>query len=741
MFDNSRKGYSRFISTYAKRDVGHIGPFAYLFHLRTVVIAAIVVRLFILRREPIGLSPALEWSLVAGMAVVQLILWLYIRPFEKRKRSERGQVPTAVRIAWGCTALFDSVVISVVYALAHTAESDVFLLYVLPVLAGVEYLDLKWVVLLTLVPIPAGFFMALTTMPAGTLALFLWRWGYMVTLTVILAFIMRLQQAEKEQLEDRQGQLTSLYDFRRQIDQWYETERLFRHTLAKSRELTRVLGSGIWRCTPTLNNFAKDPVPGSSSLDTVHRNRCLSLANICLESSEWASDDSLVVIPIKHLSTFHGVFYAILEEAKDVSDTEVRFLSSLADGAGSLIARAYVLNAFREISDKTAEMQRNDQAIESILRELTGHGFEFAMISVVDPYLDKVEMVRARNVAQGWIEKSTYPRKAIDILADVIRTGETVLLEGPGPTGLEQEIDPRLNREIYERYGHAKLARIWAPIRKGDEIIGVLEAGRRRKDNAPTFPSDVVGRAKGLAEVLYESVRGSRPTVLLEMIAGHAQNIVGAQGASVHVYEGGRVVLEAGGGIATKEFVRDYGETCRPLIGESRDMWEHAPLIAGTVKDTTAHLLSLGEARSGLLCLHFSETHKPSEAELELERSFAGLVSVSLSNSYLLSGLAKTTELAWTVSSLQRVLQSLASNARLPDLLQELTDQILSMFEADNVVLHQYDEKRRRFGKEPVTSGRFLHPGVVRHPFTHSALPWRMLERESDFVGADRIHE
>jgi GAF domain-containing protein len=66
------------------------------------------------------------------------------------------------------------------------------------------------------------------------------------------------------------------------------------------------------------------------------------------------------------------------------------------------------------------------------------------------------------------MEESTTSLDGPDILADVCRTGETVVIDG---------WDDRLDREIYERFGHERLLRVFVPIQLRDHIMGVVEVG------------------------------------------------------------------------------------------------------------------------------------------------------------------------------------------------------------------------------------------------------------------------
>ena len=388
-----------------------------------------------------------------------------------------------------------------------------------------------------------------------------------------------------------------------------------------------------------------------------------------------------------------------------------------------------MIQGFREISVKTAELQLDDEAIEGILRDLTGQlEFDFAVISMVDEYQERIRHERGRNVPRGWRRRASFllsDPKAL--LPDLVRSGRTEVIEG---------WDDRFDREIYDRFGHKDLIRVWAPIKRGTKVLGILQAGRHTRRGKLT-PA-VVARVEEYAENSFEVISRSRPIVLLELISRHAQNIVGAHGASVHVFNvGGQ--LEAGYGEISKEFVIAAGKDLKGVLAEDPEPshWLFSLIAAKGhgLCSTAAFRLNLDHDQAGVLCVHFTSQHDFSPGEVDLLRSFAGLVSVSLLDNHLLTKLSSTTELAWTVSSLQRILEALSSTAPLNDLLQELTDRMLAMFDADCVVLHQFDEARQDFSPSPVMSGRFNAPDVVKRPLTRDALPWKIMATGTVFAG------
>jgi PAS domain S-box-containing protein len=96
---------------------------------------------------------------------------------------------------------------------------------------------------------------------------------------------------------------------------------------------------------------------------------------------------------------------------------------------------------------------------------------EYVVVSTVD---EEARTIGTRHgIWQGqydafpaWIGMSQYPLDHPDILADVCRTGRTEVIEG---------WDDRFNREIWERFNHARFSRIFAPIQIHERVLGVVE--------------------------------------------------------------------------------------------------------------------------------------------------------------------------------------------------------------------------------------------------------------------------
>jgi PAS domain S-box-containing protein len=129
-----------------------------------------------------------------------------------------------------------------------------------------------------------------------------------------------------------------------------------------------------------------------------------------------------------------------------------------------------LFEASRTLSSSLEEEPLLRAMLEAAYRTL---GYEYAAISTVD---EAARRVGVRHGIWGgqfdlfpeWIRMAQYSLDESDILADVCRTGRTEIVG---------EWDDRFNREIWDRFGHERLLRIFVPIKIRDRVIGVIEAG------------------------------------------------------------------------------------------------------------------------------------------------------------------------------------------------------------------------------------------------------------------------
>ena len=135
----------------------------------------------------------------------------------------------------------------------------------------------------------------------------------------------------------------------------------------------------------------------------------------------------------------------------------------------------------------TSSMQKEHlirAVLEAVHRAL---GCEHVLISIVDEKAGTIGV--QHGIWQGrfdvfpeWIQAARYPLDHPDILADIYRTGRTEIIG---------EWDERLNREVWERYGHERFLRIFMPIKMRDRVIGVVEASYDKREKKSVSEDEV----------------------------------------------------------------------------------------------------------------------------------------------------------------------------------------------------------------------------------------------------------
>ncbi|PWH19966.1 MAG: hypothetical protein DDG58_03865 [Ardenticatenia bacterium] len=113
-----------------------------------------------------------------------------------------------------------------------------------------------------------------------------------------------------------------------------------------------------------------------------------------------------------------------------------------------------------------------DFALDAVVDKL---GFDFGLISLVDLDRRVIRGARGRNIPPGWIEMVVHSLDSHDIQADIVRSGKQEVLRG---------WDPRFHPEIWERYEHSRMIRVFTPIAgqglAGERlVVGTIEAGYR----------------------------------------------------------------------------------------------------------------------------------------------------------------------------------------------------------------------------------------------------------------------
>ncbi len=379
------------------------------------------------------------------------------------------------------------------------------------------------------------------------------------------------------------------------------------------------------------------------------------------------------------------------------------------------------------------DIQALDEALESILSELTEKlNFEFATISLVDEYRNCIETVRGRNVSPGWIMRAKHALNERDIQTYIVETGDTKVFVG---------WDDMLDKEIYDRFEHWRLARAWAPILSADGVVvGTIEAGCNKERKDEVFTDAAIERVKQLGCEKGEEIATKRPHILLQGIAKDAIRLIGADSATLHVYrrnapgsseaegdESRELILAAGAGKATPEFVQSYaprkrGRGTRAMrtgmpdkVNPPQFKGAYPKLSEMGVTALAVVPLKLGQDAEGILGVHFWNSEKRfTSRELNLAEMFARHMEGVIQNYLLLRRATEAGSRAWALSGLQSLMQSLTSPFNLSDVLKTIAKNALLTLDADNVALYQYHAHSNDFYVPPVLDGQFLDAASMK---------------------------
>jgi signal transduction histidine kinase len=164
-----------------------------------------------------------------------------------------------------------------------------------------------------------------------------------------------------------------------------------------------------------------------------------------------------------------------------------QFLTSLLDHIWPICAYASMrqqVPLLDQIDNRDVYRLRLDEVLDVVLDTLCHKlGFSFATVSLVNEDSREIGTVRGKNVPGGWIAESHHPLDSHDIQAHVLRTGRTEVIG---------EWDPRFDAQIWERYNHAQLVRVWVPLGR----VGTIETGfyKHEKSDVPRLLIEIVKR-------------------------------------------------------------------------------------------------------------------------------------------------------------------------------------------------------------------------------------------------------
>ncbi len=203
-------------------------------------------------------------------------------------------------------------------------------------------------------------------------------------------------------------------------------------------------------------------------------------------------------VPVSASGEVLGLLYAARLKDRPFTLAEQSLFSVLANRVANAIENVRLFTAAQKTAQKMQALYEASRALassldeEAIIRAILeaiykAMGCEHLIVSLVDEQAGVIESRHGiwrgeYDVFPEWIQMSRYPLDHPDILTDIYRTGRTEVIG---------EWDDRFNREIWEKFGHERLLRIFMPIRIRDRVLGVIEVGYDKRQKGQISEEEI----------------------------------------------------------------------------------------------------------------------------------------------------------------------------------------------------------------------------------------------------------
>lgn len=229
----------------------------------------------------------------------------------------------------------------------------------------------------------------------------------------------------------------------------------------------------------------------------------------------------------------------------------------------------------RAVQTVTHSLDRQ-RVLKTLLELMTdGFGFDFATVSLVDPDREVIQSVCGVNA--DWVSVAVHTLDSDDIQADVIRTGQTEILTG---------WDERFDKNIWERFGHKNMVRIFMPLAVMDPVtgerenIGTLEAGYHHRPGEECQEHVIREQAHLLQPFVDQAAVAVVNARLYEQMSAKAE-------ALTALHHGGQAIQSAVGNLSA--LLEQIGRSAEHVLGADIVM-----LFGYNEKDRKAELLFIG---------------------------------------------------------------------------------------------------------------------------------------------------
>ncbi|MBI5564892.1 MAG: PAS domain S-box protein [Chloroflexi bacterium] len=197
-----------------------------------------------------------------------------------------------------------------------------------------------------------------------------------------------------------------------------------------------------------------------------------------------------------------------------------RLFEQTHDARATAESRLRETQVLQEFSQAVSQALDVPQVLDALVTTLQSRlEFSHIAIALIEPEAAQLTIVRGVGSAAN-LQGLARPLAAVqdDITLHIMHGGQIEVIDG---------WDDRLDREIFEREGHADLVRAFVPVRLRDEAIGLIEAGYQRAARAQITPEElrVLG---GLADQVAIAIDNARLLEQVQTALGEAEQLYNA---------------------------------------------------------------------------------------------------------------------------------------------------------------------------------------------------------------------
>lgn len=180
-----------------------------------------------------------------------------------------------------------------------------------------------------------------------------------------------------------------------------------------------------------------------------------------------------ITIQSKQVTTFSQQDLSVLQTMTNqlaIAIENARLFENLARSQKAAEALVQETIALQQLSQALSGTLKFDEILDIFFQTCTKVlGFDFVVFSLVNEHQQRVKAIAGVGVTDNHLNRANYPLDSKNIMADIIRTGQT-----EGVTGW----DDRFDKETFEAEGMADWGlRIFTPITLRQENIGLVEVG------------------------------------------------------------------------------------------------------------------------------------------------------------------------------------------------------------------------------------------------------------------------